>query len=157
MRNRDLSYLLGRQPNAYAIIKGREGNEITGNTSFYQTPYGVVVVTSVSGLPQNNIECENKIFAIHIHSGNECAGNEQDPFLNTGAHYNPNNCPHPHHAGDMPPLFSANGFAFSVYLTNNFTVEEIVGKTIVIHENLDDFTTQPSGNAGEKIACGAII
>ncbi len=154
MRNRDLSYLLGRQPNAYAVIKG---SEIRGNVSFYQTPYGVVVVTSVSGLPIGNGECDNKIFAIHIHNGNECTGNPQDPFSNTGTHYNPNNCAHPYHAGDMPPLFGANGFAFSVYLTNNFTIEEIIGKTIVIHENLDDFTTQPSGNAGEKIACGEII
>ena len=42
------------------------------------------------------------------------------------------------------------------FMTDRFTVEEIVGKTIIIHSNADDFTTQPGGNSGKKIACGAI-
>ena len=65
-------------------------------------------------------------------------------------------CNHPYHAGDLPPLFSANGLGFSAFLTNRFVAEEIKGKTIIIHSNPDDFTTQPSGNSGIKIACGVI-
>ena len=42
-------------------------------------------------------------------------------------------------------------------LTNRFTVDEIINKVIVIHANKDDFTTQPSGNAGTKIGCGKIL
>lgn len=42
------------------------------------------------------------------------------------------------------------------FTTDRFSVEEIVGKTIIIHSNVDDFTTQPGGNSGEKIACGVI-
>ena len=42
-------------------------------------------------------------------------------------------------------------------LTNRFTVDEIINKVIIIHENKDDFTTQPSGGAGTKIDCGKII
>lgn len=158
MRNQDLCHLLQKQPNAHAkIIGSEEYSEIVGNTSFYQTLYGVIVVTCVVGLPTENGNCNNRIFAIHIHQGSECSGNQQDPFLNTGMHYSPNECNHPYHAGDMPPLFGTKGYAFSCYLTNYVTVEEIVGKTVVIHENLDDFTTQPSGNAGKKIACGIIV
>lgn len=56
----------------------------------------------------------------------------------------------------MPPLFGNDGKAFSAFLTDRFTVKEIVGKTVIIHSSTDDFTTQPSGNSGEMIACGEI-
>ena len=82
---------------------------------------------------------------------------ENDPFPHSGTHYNPNGCPHPYHAGDMPPLFGADGYAFLTFVTSRFTVNEIVGKTVIIHSSPDDFTTQPSGNSGEKIACGLIV
>lgn len=158
MRQIDLSYLLRRRPNAYAVIKGSaKYPEILGNCSFYQTSYGIMVITTASGLPTSAEACHNSIFAIHIHSGDECTGNDADPFFNTGMHYNPRNCSHPHHAGDMPSLFASNGYAFSAYLSNSFTIDEIIGRTVVIHERADDFTTQPSGNSGAKIACGKIM
>ena len=47
-------------------------------------------------------------------------------------------------------------FALSCFYTENFEIDDIIGKTIIIHQNPDDFTTQPSGNAGTKIACGEI-
>ena len=49
-----------------------------------------------------------------------------------------------------------NGDAFSMFITNQFTVPEVIGKTVIIHAHPDDFHTQPSGNSGEKIACGII-
>jgi len=78
------------------------------------------------------------------------------PFPQSGTHYNPNNCPHPYHAGDMPPLFGADGYAFLSFVTSRFTANEVIGKTIIIHSQPDDFKTQPSGDSGEKIACGVI-
>ena len=101
--------------------------------------------------------CSGGVFGFHIHEGNACTGNENDPFANAGGHYNPTNCPHPYHAGDLPPLFSNNGYAFMSVLINKFTVNEIIGRTVIIHSQPDDFTTQPSGNSGKKIACGEII
>ena len=56
----------------------------------------------------------------------------------------------------MPPLFGADGYAFLAFVSSRFTVNEILGKTVIIHSGVDDFKTQPSGNAGEKIACGVI-
>lgn len=100
--------------------------------------------------------CKNLIFAFHIHSGANCSGNEADEFANVNGHFNPQNTPHPCHAGDMPPLFDAGGRAFSAFLTDRFTLPEIIGRTVIIHNMPDDFTSQPSGNAGEKIACGVI-
>ena len=77
-------------------------------------------------------------------------------FANTMGRYNPDMCMHPYHAGDMPPLFANNGHAFMMFLTDRFTINEIIGKTIILHSEPDDFHSQPSGNSGNKIACGVI-
>lgn len=147
-----------RRPNAIAIISGSgRYPDISGRVRFFQTSHGVVVSAEITGLPRENGNCGDPIFAFHIHDGGECTGNARDPFANSGMHYNPYNCTHPYHAGDMPPLFSADGFAYMAFLTDRFTVKEIIGRTVMIHADRDDFTNQPSGNAGEKIACGKII
>ena len=144
-------------PNAVALIQGdSENSRISGTVKFYQAVRGVLVSADIVGLPSSEDVCRRGIFGFHIHGGGECTGNSDDPFANAGVHYNPNDCPHPYHAGDMPPLFCAGGQAFMVFLTSSFTVSEIIGKTVIIHDSPDDFTTQPAGNAGRKIACGVI-
>lgn len=149
--------LFKHRPQARAIINGGPPHpNINGDVWFYNTEYGVLIVADIEGLPNPNGSCKSPIFALHIHNGNSCSGNNNDPFANAGTHYNPNNCPHPYHAGDLPPLFSVNGNAFSATLTNRFNINEIVGKTIIIHFSPDDFRTQPAGNSGTKIACGEI-
>ena len=149
--------MLQRLPDAVAVIRGRAENKgIHGTIKFYQATSGVLTVADIHGLPTKSNVCKTPIFAFHIHSGSDCSGNANDPFANAGSHYNPNDCPHPYHAGDMPPLFGARGRAFLAFLTDRFNVNEILGKTVIIHDGLDDFTTQPSGNAGNKIACGVI-
>ena len=149
--------LLQRLPNAVAVMRGRaENSGIHGTVKFYQAAMGVLVVADILGLPVSSEVCKENIFAFHIHGGSECSGNENDPFANAKTHYNPNDCPHPYHAGDMPPLFCAGGRAFLAFLTDRFSVNEILGKTVIIHDGIDDFTSQPSGNAGNKIACGVI-
>lgn len=148
---------LNLTPTAQAKVLGsRMYPSISGNVLFYQTSYGVLVVAEIKGLPILADRCKSPIFAFHIHEGSSCTGNQQDPFFNVGMHYNPNNCMHPYHAGDLPPLFGANGYAFSANITNRFNIDEVIGKTIVIHSSYDDFTTQPAGNSGMKIACGEI-
>ena len=137
-------------PDARATIEGRC---IKGVADFYQTRKGLLVVTEVTGLPDCN---KHKVFALHIHEGGSCSGNSNEPFAGTGSHYNPDGCEHPYHAGDLPPLFSNCGYAFSAVLTDRFSLCDIIGRTVVIHSGADDFTTQPAGNAGEKIACGII-
>lgn len=154
----DIYSVFRRRANAAAFIKGSEKYpDIRGRALFYQLRNGVIVRTEVINLPDFPERCNSPIFAFHIHGGNSCAGNMQDSFADAGMHYNPTDCPHPYHAGDLPPLFSADGRALSVFLSNRFTVREIIGKTVIIHSSPDDFTTQPSGNAGEKIACGVIV
>ncbi len=153
----DFRPVFRNRANAMAIIKGSEEYpDIKGRALFYQTREGVFVVTDVRGLPKGDGACYKPIFAYHIHNGNECSGNNKDPFANAGTHYNPDDCAHPYHSGDMPPLFGVKGKAYSVFLTDRFTVREILGKPVIIHGSMDDFSTQPSGNAGKKIACGII-
>lgn len=138
---------------AIAKIKGsRYCPDIKGEVVFEKCPRGVRVSAEIYNLPQTN----EGIFGFHIHEGRECNGNEADPFYNAKSHYNPEGVQHPMHRGDLPPLFANNGYALMCVLTDRFDLCEIVGKVIVIHSKPDDFTTQPGGNAGEKIACGVI-
>lgn len=150
--------VFSKQPNATAHVRGSEKYpDIRGVVQFYERQNNVLVVAEMMGLPTMEEPCKNGIYAFHIHEGEICEGNMQDPFADTGMHYNPMQCQHPYHAGDLPPLFENEGYALSVFLTNRFKVEDILGKTVIVHSNGDDFHTQPSGNAGEKIACGEII
>lgn len=145
------------RPDAIAWVRGSEEYpEIFGQISLCQTERGVLVVSEVWGLPDAGEKCMSKIFAMHIHAGNSCTGNADNPFANADGHFNPDSCEHPEHAGDIPPLFSNRGTAWSAVLTDRFTVRSVIGKTVIIHLGTDDFKTQPSGNAGKMIACGVI-
>ncbi len=148
---------LHSSPKAVAMIKGgAEFPNISGAVLFYETAYGTLVAAEICGLPISVERCQSQIFGFHIHSGAKCSGTAVEPFLNSGAHYDKNSCPHPHHTGDMPSLFSNNGYALTVFLNDRFTASEVIGKTVIIHSATDDFTTQPGGNSGKKIACGEI-
>ena len=150
-------------PRAYAHINGSaEYPNIKGMVLFYPYENGTVVVADIGGLPMNNggVTAGEKqggpILGFHIHEGNSCTGNQEDPFADAGQHYNPAGNSHPDHAGDLPPVLVNSGFAWSAVFTARFYPEEIIGKTVILHGKPDDFYSQPSGNAGEKIACGEI-
>lgn len=150
-------YMKNTVNSAIANIRGGNGYpELEGKATFVQTEKGVLVTVKVNNLPQNEV-CDGGIFALHIHEGESCTGDTADRFSNAKTHYNPLNCPHPYHAGDLPPLIGNDGFAYMSVLINRFTVNEIINKVIVIHDKKDDFTSQPAGNSGTKIGCGKII
>lgn len=146
------------EPDAIAIIKGSDQYpKLAGQVKFYELMEGVLVVTSLSGLPDDAQEvCEQPILGMHIHEGKQCSGNETDPFADAGLHYNPHNCPHPYHSGDLPPVFVNQGNAWSAVLTDRFMISEVINRTVIIHAMLDNFTSQPSGDSGMKIGCGVI-
>lgn len=144
-----------REIGGVAEIKGSTAYpNINGKVIFCQLPNGVMVRAEVFGLPYEH--GGNCIYGFHIHSGSECTGNADDPFANSGSHYNPQNSEHPYHSGDLPSLFGNNGYAYMSFFTNRFSVSEIIGRTVIIHASPDDYRTQPAGNAGAKIACGKI-
>ena len=140
-----------KYPDAMAQIRGgMEAPQLSGCVQFYQENGCVLIVARISGLPK---ESETGFFGLHIHQGESCSGMD---FSGTGSHYNPTNQAHPKHAGDLPPLLACQGNAYLSVKTDRFSVEEIIGRTVVIHSDPDDFYTQPAGNAGKKIACGVI-
>lgn len=152
----DLCDILKRRAEASALVMGSEEYpNICGRVNFYTVGDSVLVRAEIMGLPKDT-GCDSPVFAFHIHGGDKCTGTKADPFQNAGMHYNPKDCMHPYHAGDMPPLFGANGRALMIFLTSRFGISEIIGKTVIIHAKPDDFVTQPSGNSGAKIACGII-
>lgn len=149
--------VLRGRPQAAASIAGSESCPgLSGTVRFYQTGEGVIVLAEISGLPRADPPCQERVFGFHIHQGTDCAGNMEDPFADAMSHYDPQGCEHPYHAGDLPPLFGNDGYALSLFLTRRFTVDEVMGRTVIIHDRPDDFTSQPSGNSGTKIACGVI-
>ncbi len=101
-------------------------------------------------------ECSPQIYALHIHEGGACDGGGAEPFASAGGHYDTTGCGHPGHTGDLPPVFGNNGYAWGGVYTEKFSVEEVVGKTVILHRQKDDFSTQPAGNAGMRIGCGVI-
>lgn len=146
---------------AKAIMRGGPlYPNIHGEVEFKQTRYGVEVTANIHNLPPFSRQDDLAIspFGFHIHKGDDCtAGTLGNPFPNTLEHYNPYNQPHGNHAGDFPVLMPlSNGFAYMSFLTDKFTVEQILGRALVIHQSPDDYRTQPSGNSGVKIACGII-
>lgn len=148
---------LNGMPEAYAEIRGSEKYpEIHGRIYFFDVYGGTIVMTEVYGLPDEAAPDASQFFAFHIHEGTKCTGNGQDPFADTGMHFNPEGTEHPAHAGDLPPLLSTHGAAWSAVYTGRFFPDDVIGCTVIIHDKPDDFKTQPSGDAGEKIACGEI-
>lgn len=145
--------LKANRPDAYANIRGNAENPMLhGTVMFYTTEDGVLVESIIFGLPNAFIPYSSNFYAFHIHEKGDCT----QPFDKTGSHYNPTDSPHPEHAGDMPPLLGCQGFAYSVFYTNRFSIRDIIGRSVIIHSMPDDFTTQPSGNSGAKIGCGVI-
>lgn len=149
------------KPYAYASVIGNNQSELHGMAYFYNVHFndsfgnelnGILVEVEVFDLPSSSPNDANHFYGMHIHE----VGNCTPPFDKTGNHYNPENTIHPNHAGDLPPLLGNNGYAYSLFFTSRLAPEEILGKSLIIHNMPDDFTSQPSGNSGEKIGCGVI-
>lgn len=142
-------------PYAHAKITGNADNPfLHGISYFYPVSFGgVLIETEMYGLPFDDIPSASRFYGMHIHETGDCTL----PFDKTGNHYNPGNLPHPGHAGDLPPLLGNTGYAYSLFYTDRFDLQDIIGRSLIIHSAPDDFTTQPSGNSGTRIGCGVIM
>ena len=153
---------IGRNIKAYAVVRGgAEYPNIVGLVTFSPWENGTMVDVEVKGLPPYTPALQGGQpvgpFGFHIHDHSECepmSGTE--PFSMAGGHYNPNNQPHGNHAGDFPVLFSNGGNTRMSFYTDRFRPEDVIGRTVMIHLNPDDYRTQPAGNSGPRIACGVI-
>lgn len=126
---------------------------IRGTVIFNDVSGGTVVYANISGLPNYKPSDVNSLpvgpHGFHLHQKGNCiVVDYSEPFEEAGDHWNPTNQPHGNHAGDLSVLFSNKEIADMCFFTNKFKVKDIIGLSVIIHENPDDY--QPSGNAGRK-------
>lgn len=143
------------------IIGGPLAAQIKGIVLFRDVTGGSQVCVSVNGLPPYKPGRGGQPpvgpHGFHIHEFGNCEqGDPRDPFKAAGGHWNPNKQPHGNHAGDFPVLFSNNGIARMTFFTDKFKVKDVIGKSVIIHMNPDDYRSQPAGNSGKRLACGVI-
>jgi Cu-Zn family superoxide dismutase len=145
------------KPSAEAQVAPTQGNTATGRVTFTQGDNKVSVVAKLSGLAPGG-------HGFHIHEKGDC--NSPDG-MSAGGHFNPTGKPHgnpsapDHHAGDMPMLQAdAAGNASLTAQLDVVTIgsgaADIIGKAVIVHKDADDYTTQPTGNSGARVACGVI-
>lgn len=146
-------------PAATAELKPTTGSTVTGKVHFLQHKHGMVKVTGqISGLKPNSEH------GFHIHEKGDCSSPDG---TSAGGHFNPGNTAHgkhgqaPQHAGDLPSLHAnASGMAVVNYETNQISLgsgtNNIANRALIVHADPDDYTTQPTGNAGARLACGVI-
>jgi Cu-Zn family superoxide dismutase len=154
--------ILNKRPEAQAELKGSAlVPELRATVRFYPMRGGTLVLLEATGLPEHVPAVLDRPpvgpFGFHIHEGGTCGidmGN--DAFKSAGGHFNPTGKYHPEHAGDLPVIFSNHGYALMAVYTDRFQPADIVGRTVIIHQNPDDFRSQPAGNSGVRIACGVI-
>lgn len=143
------------------ILGGPLRPELQGIVIFSALPGGTEVALEVNGLPLYKPATPGSSqvgpHGFHMHENGSCEiGDPEEPFEAAGGHWNPTNEPHGNHAGDFPVVFSNNGYARMTFVTNRFTVPQIIGKSIILHQGPDDYKTQPSGGSGKRLGCGII-
>jgi Cu-Zn family superoxide dismutase len=144
-------------PRASAGLEPTKGNKAIGEVNFEQMGNKVRVTAQLIRLPANGE------FGFHIHEVGDCSSGDG---MSAKGHFNPYGKPHgpqggEHHAGDMPNLKSdAKGKAKLTADLDIITLTpgpaRILGRAVIVHADPDDYKTQPTGNAGARLACGVI-
>ena len=149
----------GAVPNPYivATLQPTRGNSAAGTVWFVADGGAVLVRGEVRGL------VPNQQHGFHVHEKGDCSSGDG---MSAGGHLNPLGKPHgpptgEHHAGDLPSLQAdALGIARVEQRVDGQmlgrTAGDFAGKALVVHAAADDYTTQPTGNSGARIACGVI-
>lgn len=146
-------------PSAVAQMKPTAGNTAAGTVRFQQSGGKVVVTANITGLKPN---AEH---GFHVHEKGDCSAPDA---MSAGGHFNPGGKPHAHyakadrHAGDMPNLRAdAAGNARVMWESDLLAVgagaADVIGRSVVIHRDPDDYASQPAGNSGPRLACGVIV
>ena len=154
------SYLPAQLPGQQSVVKAtlepRSGSQVSGKVSF--TPVGdkLLVEAHVTGLTPGE-------HGFHVHEAGDCSAPDAS---SAKGHFNPMSKAHGHHAsdehhgGDMPNLIAnAQGEAKFTAELRGLSLSGptgVVGRSVVIHADPDDYKSQPAGNSGKRVACGVI-
>lgn len=144
---------------ATANMSAASGSLVSGKLTLRPVANGVQVSGQIGGMTANRPQ------AFHIHEKGDCSAADAS---SAGGHFNPTAQPHgrashgAHHLGDNDNLVS-NGegvvtvnTVFQGVTLGGGGANDVVGKAIVVHAAADDYTSQPAGNAGARVACGVI-
>jgi Cu-Zn family superoxide dismutase len=143
---------------AVADLQAAPGQSVSGTVTFMKYGNSVTVVADIRGLPPNSTH------GFHVHENGVC---QAPDFASAGGHFNPGGHPHagppttPRHAGDLGNVEAGpNGRVYRRMIVTNLSLgsgpDNVIGKAVVVHANRDDLTSQPSGDAGGRIACGVV-
>jgi Cu-Zn family superoxide dismutase len=141
---------------ASAGLKATTGNKTVGEVTFEQLNGKVRVTAQLIGLQPNQEH------GFHIHEAGDCSSGDG---MSAKGHFNPYGKPHgkgsDRHAGDLPNLKADKGGRAKMtvdvdILTVTPGPASVIGRGIIVHAQPDDYTSQPVGNAGARMACGVI-
>lgn len=144
---------------AVAVLAPASGSLVSGKVTLVPMGDGVHITGTVGSLPANGK------FGFHVHEKGDCSAADA---TSAGGHFNPAAQPHghaahgPHHAGDMDNIVSdGQGVArIDVHMVGvtlgGGAANDIAGRGLIVHADQDDYVTQPTGNAGARVACGVI-
>lgn len=141
---------------AVAVFCPTQGNNVRGLVTFTQVEGGIRVVADLEGLTPGT-------HGFHIHEYGDCSSADG---MSAGGHFNPKGVQHcgpdcaMRHVGDLGNLKAdADGKAHVDRVDTQLKfkgVASIIGRSVIVHAKADDLTSQPSGNAGARVACGVV-
>jgi Cu-Zn family superoxide dismutase len=141
---------------AVAVLHSTAGHEVHGTVTFTQTDHGIRVVAEIEGLTPGK-------HGFHLHEFGDCTAPDG---MSAGGHFNPDNHPHggpmsvERHLGDLGNVTANAAGKAQLEMVDTALAfsgaHAIVGRGVIVHAGEDDFTTQPTGNAGARVACGVI-
>jgi Cu-Zn family superoxide dismutase len=141
---------------AHATLNPTQGSTVKGTVDFKPAKGGVLVTAHIEGLAPGT-------HGFHVHEKGDCSAADGS---SAGGHFNPATKPHgareaaERHEGDLGNVeANAKGIAEVKFVDAQLKLEGpegILGRGVIVHEKADDFTTQPTGNAGGRKACGVV-
>jgi Cu-Zn family superoxide dismutase len=147
---------------AVAVLQPTGAEKVSGVVTFTEVADGVRVDARITGLTPGK-------HGFHVHQFGDCSSADGSAAAASAAgdHFNPTNNPHgapdatKRHEGDMGNIEAdASGVAKLNYVDHNLSLVEgeksIIGRSVIVHEKPDDLKSQPSGDAGARVACGVI-
>jgi len=148
----------GQEKKAVAVIESKSDSHVTGKATFSEANGKVTLNLEIEG-------AEPGTHAVHLHEKGDCTAPDG---ASAGGHWNPTGENHgkwgtpPFHRADIGNVeVGADGKGTLTMSTGLWTIggapeTDVIGKAIIVHAKADDFTTQPTGNAGGRVACGVV-